>query len=167
MTGIVTGEMTDDTKMMVSASGPAPPNMVIHIKAVTATGTLYSSTMPHTRLGLSPKKSDPKRKAASGMTTAEMKIATTSGSGLRMTSRTWWNVLLSAPWNVMNAKSTVTAGLMTEICAGNATPSATQTGTMNCMCDAMVFPSLVQVCMGLFSGTSRRAHRFCSCGNRV
>ena len=59
VSGIVTGEITEDVRMMVSASGPLPPNMLIHIKAVTATGTLYSSTMPQTRLGLEPKNNDP------------------------------------------------------------------------------------------------------------
>ena len=69
--GIVTGEMTDDVRMMVRASGPFPPNMLIHIKAVTATGTLYSSTMPQTRLGLEPKSNDPSVWAARGMTMLE------------------------------------------------------------------------------------------------
>ena len=59
VSGIVTGDITEDVRMMVSASGPLPPNMLIHIKAVTATGTLYSSTMPQTRLGLEPKNNDP------------------------------------------------------------------------------------------------------------
>ena len=59
VSGIVTGDITEDVRMMVSASGPLPPNMLIHIKAVTATGTLYSSTMPQTRLGLEPKNSEP------------------------------------------------------------------------------------------------------------
>ena len=100
---------------MVSASGPLPPNMLIHMKAVTATGTLYSSTMPQTRLGFEPKKRDPSRNAAIGMTTAETAIANNSRSGRRNTSQTWWKVLLSAPWNVMRAKSVGTMGLRTPI----------------------------------------------------
>ena len=71
VSGIVTGDITEDVRMMVSASGPLPPNMLIHIKAVTATGTLYSITMPQTRLGLEPKNSEPMTYAAMGMSTAE------------------------------------------------------------------------------------------------
>ena len=87
--GIVTGEMTEDVRMMVSASGPLPPNMLIHIKAVTATGTLYSSTMPQTRLGLEPKNSEPMAYAAMGMSTAETINAKIKCRGRRNTSATW------------------------------------------------------------------------------
>ena len=89
VSGIVTGEITEDVRIMVSASGPLPPNILIHIKAVTATGTLYSSTMPQARLGLEPKNSEPMAYAAMGMSTAETINAKIKCRGRRNTSATW------------------------------------------------------------------------------
>ena len=115
--------------------------------ATTATGTLYSSTSPHTRLGLAPKSAVPSAQASAGMRADATASETSIGAGWRTARPRLANVLESELWNVMNAKSAVTAGLSSESWSGNSTPSTTQVGEMKAMWLPMKPPSLRHVSM--------------------
>ena len=115
--------------------------MLVHMAATTATGTQYSSTMPHTRLGSEPKSAVASAHATTGMATVASTRETSIGAGWRAVRARLPKVLESALWNVMNAKKGVTNGWrMTSTC-GNSTPSATHTGETNAMWLPMKPPS--------------------------
>ncbi len=60
VSGMVTGASTVETRSVARPCDRSPSNMLIHIAETTATGTLYSSTIPQTMLRLSPKKRRPR-----------------------------------------------------------------------------------------------------------
>ena len=83
---MVSGEITVETRMTESPSGPLPPNIPTHMKLTTATGTLYSSRIPVTRFTLLPKNSCASTKARSGMKSWQTSRITMRSLGWRNTS---------------------------------------------------------------------------------
>ena len=130
VSGMVTGERTVETSSVASAWATSPSNIETHMAETTATGTEYSSTMPHTRFGSSPKNREPSAYATTGMATAEMSSVTSIEAGWRKAWTRLPKLFPRAPWNVMKAKSAVTRGLSTPTCSGKSTPRATHAGAM-------------------------------------
>ena len=155
VSGMVTGAATVETRIVASESAGSPPSMLVHMADTTATGTLYSSTMPQTRLGLVPKSAVASAHATHGMATVASASETSIGSGRRTTRARLPKVLESELWNVMNAKSAVTAGLRTENWSGKSTPSTTHAGETNAMWLPMKPPSRFHASM-LRSASRRR-----------
>ena len=83
VSGMEKGAATVETRIVASESDGSPPSMLVHIAATTATGTLYSSTMPQTRLGFAPKSSVPRAQARAGMATEATASETSIGPGWR------------------------------------------------------------------------------------
>ena len=133
MSGIVTGAATVDTRIVASESAGSPPSMLVHMADTTAMGTLYSRTIPQTRLGLAPKNAVASTQATHGMRAVARRSVATSVAGRRTVRARLPKVLESELWNVMNAKSAVTAGLSTESWSGKSTPSTTHVGETNAM----------------------------------
>ena len=107
---------------------------------MTATGTEYSSTMPHTICGDEPNSQVPSAQASAGMRTDETARMESIGTGRRKASATWSNVLPRAPWNVMTANNSDTTASTRESGLGASTPSATHVSDSGAMWNAMADP---------------------------